>query len=71
MLRETKSDLISIRVTKEMKVLIYKEAESNEMSVSKYILGVLYLEYGREYKHFRELKKLEKSGKLEELEGVL
>lgn len=71
MSRETKSDLIALRVTKEMKELIYKKAESNSMSVSKYILGVLYLEYGKEYEIFREFKKLEKSGKLEELEGVL
>lgn len=70
MSRETKSDLIAIRVTKEMKELICKKAESNSMSVSKYILGVLYLEYGREFENFRELKKLEKSGKLVELEGV-
>ncbi len=70
MAKQLLDDLIAIRVSKELKDRLIKKADSAGLSLSKYVLGLLYLYYGHEFEEYQEIKRLKESGKLDELSGI-
>lgn len=55
-----KDDLVSVRISKELKSKIQDEADKLNISISAYVYSALMAEYGHEFKRYKiGLKALE------------